>query len=353
MSTGVLSRVVWFGLFVLVCVGINESLSKEAEPAIGREVWSLDLRAAGYVFNETSPPEQPEAGRDIVIGDNGEVIVLGGRPDFENAYTVTGFVLNAEGKLVRSQTWPARYARSVVATAKGNYVVMTESGLAVYSRGLERQLASASRAAAFESPSGKSLGVRSARNGMRETVFLDSETLADVSLTFTNDHNVESISDDSITYATYLSRSRWPVIRVEDRSGVIGTYDSECDEVHSRFVAKDAVIVLGCGHMDVISLRGERVFREEINHGSWLAAVSREGRRFAMVNAKYSRGKEPKLMSEEFTIYDIPSRKALATVRIEDLKGRHRGRTGAALAGDGSSLAVNSLGMVHLYKLPE
>jgi hypothetical protein len=340
-------------LVVLVGLWTEKSHSKERTPTVASEAWTIDLRPMGYAFDESAPPEQIEASRDIAFGDGGEVVVLGGKPNLDNPYTVTGFVLNAKGELVRTQAWTARYSRAALATDAGGYAVLSMSGLVLYSAGLERVVAENARGATFASPTGRTLGVRSSRNGKKETVLLDSKTLQERGVAFRNNHNVESISDMAITYSTYLSRSPLPVVQVEDGSGVVGSYEAKCGEVHSRFLADDAVLVLGCGHMDVMSIRGERLFRESTSRDAWLATVARGGRRFAMARAVYERGRQPKLDREEFIIYDIPGRKAVTTLHVTRLRGRRDGRSGAALAANGTALAVNSLGIVSVYKLPE
>ena len=97
------------------------------------------------------------------------------------------------------------------------------------------------------------------------------------------------------------------------------------------------------GRVFTAPLKGETGF---------FAAGSREGNRFAVIQHFQRPGDPPTICSERITVFDVIQRKPVFVTDISDLKGLTAGQSsGVALSPDGSSLAVDSAGVVRLFAL--
>lgn len=316
-----------------------------------RPAWASDLRKMGFIVNDFAPPEVVEATRQIAFGTADELVVVSSRASFAKPDVVRAFLLEAKsGAVVSTEKWTAKGLPYVFATADGRYAAVTETGLVAYSAGLKEVLATAGQSARMASPDGRSLAAWKSVPGHGVTSFIDAKSLRPTGVEYL-DTNVLSISQNQIAYTAYASGSPNPAVHVRGPTGSASVYRTECSEVQPNFISENVLAVLGCDQVDVITSEGERLFSHATEGDSTFAGASRDGSRFAIVEAFYGSGHDPKLRAERFIVFDVRTRKPVFTTDIVELRGRERGRSGAALSPDGSALAVNSLGIVRLFHI--
>jgi len=320
-----------------------------------RPVWTTNLRDQGYTTSELVPPALYGSTRQLAFGSNEELLVAAGdlpTEGPEKPTKVQGFILDVgTGGVVGKANWMTRSRPYIFATARGEYLADTETGLTLYSSGLREVVAKSEYSTRIASPDGRSVAVRTGEPGHGVTLFIDSETLRKTDVEFVN-KNVDSISHDRIAYIGWVNRSRNASVFVENSRGEVARYDTQCHEVRPYFISENTLAVVGCDQVEVFDAGGPRLFLHATRGDSSFVGASRDGSRFCIVEAFYGWGHDPGLRSERFTVFDVRSGTAVFTTSIKELGGRKSGRSGAALSPDGSYLAVNSLGVVRLFSLP-
>ena len=340
---------IWFALATGFCCQVPRL---NGEVSTGSSVWTTSLQKRGYLLDEFAPPGVYEATRQLAFGSNGELVVASSDGPILKASDVRAFVIETRsGRVIDEAAWKSKTWPYIFATAEGNYAVTTENGLALYSSGLKEVIATSKHSSKMASPDGQSLAAWKRVPGHGVTFFLGSRDFLPSEIEFL-DHNVESISRTQIAYAAYSKGSKNPAIHIEGPAGIVSVYATDCPEVQPRFVSENALAIFGCDGVDVISTHGERLYRLSLDGENAFAGASRDGNRFVAVEAFYGKGHTPKLRFETFTVIDVRSPRPIFTVKIKELQGRESGRSGAALSPDGSLLAVNSLGIVRLFRLP-
>jgi hypothetical protein len=114
----------------------------------------------------------------------------------------------------------------------------------------------------------------------------------------------------------------------------------------------NVIAVVGCDHVEVVEVFGGRRFRHSTEaHHTRFAGASRDGNRFVVAETFYGWGDEPPLRSERFSVIDVRAGAPILSVKVKQLRGRRRGHSGAALAPNGSLLAINSLGVVQVFEI--
>ena len=140
---------------------------------------------------------------------------------------------------------------------------------------------------------------------------------------------------------------------VEDATRSVEPLGAACGEVRPGFLGAETMAILGCGRAEIARLDGRRLFVVPIGENATLAAVARDGSRFAILEPDWVWREFPRLRGETIRVYDVGAGTGSCTVRVAALRGSDfPASSGAALSPDGSLLVVNSMGRVALYRLP-
>jgi len=180
---------------------------------------------------------------------------------------------------------------------------------------------------------------------------LDTDTLKPTG-TEVLDKAVESVSRSHAAYVGYWAKSKNATVFFDPEDDKLRPYDTSCQEIRPKFISEEIFVLFGCDELEVVRVAGVRLFGAHINGESGLAAVSRDGSRFAIFENTYTHEHWPRLKLERFTVFDLKAKGAVSTIEIKDLRSRDNGSSAAALSPDGSLLATNSLGTVRLFGLP-
>ena len=315
------------------------------------EVWRTDLRNTSQNWDDLHVPASFQATRQIAFGSSAELVVAKDSGPFAKPNEVHGFVLDAKsGKILREAHWTSGSWPFLFATANGKYGVVTEAGMALYSQGMQSAIVTGTHAADKVSPDGRYLSATESIPGHGVTIFIDAETLKPNGTQF-QDIYVWSIADNRVAYSAF--RGEKGVVLVKDNTKQIPEYETDCKDVRPNFITSDLLAVLGCERLDVVSLTSGKTFTSTLKRAdAFFAAVARDGNRFAVIQAFARPGDPPSLLLERVTVFDVTRQKPVFTRDISDLKGSTTGASsGVALSPDGSSLAINSAGVVRLFAL--
>jgi hypothetical protein len=222
--------------------------------------------------------------------------------------------------------------------------------MTLYSQGLERIVTTGAHTADKSSPDGRYLAASESIPGHGVTIFIDAETLKPTDTEF-RDTPAWSIAQNRVAYYGYTNGK--PVVVLKDRNKQIPEYKTDCGDVRPNFVTADLLAILGCEKLDVVSVSEGSIFTAPLKgETGFFAASSREGGRFAVIQHFQRPGDPPTICSERVTVFDVIRRKPIFVTDISDLKGLTAGQSsGVALSPDGSSLAINSAGVVRLFTL--
>ena len=313
--------------------------------------WKTDLRNSKYNWDDLHTPALFQATRQIAFGSSAELVVAKDSGPFAKPNEVDGFVLDAKtGKILREAHWTSGSWPFLFATANGKYAVVTEAGMALYSQGLQSAIGTGTHTADKVSPDGRYLSATESIPGHGVTVFIDAETLKPNGTQF-EDIYVWSIADNRVASSAF--RDEKGVVLVRDSAKQEPEYETDCKEARPNFITSDLLAVLGCERLDVVSLTRGKSFTSTLKGAdAFFAAVSRDGSRFAVIQA-FTRDADPPILSlERVTVFDVTRRKPVFVTDLSDLKGSTTGASsGVALSPDGSSLAINSAGVVRLFAL--
>jgi hypothetical protein len=140
---------------------------------------------------------------------------------------------------------------------------------------------------------------------------------------------------------------------VTDVRKQLAEYETDCKDVRPNFISSDLLAVLGCQRVDVVSLARGKVFSSTVEGDEiFFATASRDGSRFAIIQIFVKAGDPPRLSKERVTVFDVVQRQPVFVTDISDLRGSNLGESsGVALSPNGSSLAINSAGVVRLFAL--
>jgi hypothetical protein len=312
----------------------------------GEPVWVADLRHLGLGSEGARALGTIDASRQLAFGSNDELVVIGDSGGPSPEQTVRGFALESRsGTMFRTAEWRRKHWSCVLGTSSGAYAVTTETGLSLYSSGLKEVVTTSAYSARLASPDGRYLLASEGDS----TLLLDASSLQATGVQFRR-HSVDSFVGDRIAYTGYVNRSREASVLFDDVDEKLPAYQTDCQEVRPHFLSSDVLAVLGCGRFEVIRIGGERLFSGS-THGVF-AAVSRDGTRFAIVEAVFGLGSHAKLSSEDIRVFDAKLGREVFATRVQELRGLEDANSGVTLSPDGSRLAVNSLGIVRLYDLP-
>jgi hypothetical protein len=341
------------------CVSCCHAPSEPHGLSSARPIWTVDLRAKGYSSDPFTTSSAPEAARQIAFGSNDELVIIKDSGSFANPNNARAFVLGTKSGDVQNEVhWVTNKWPYIFATTQGNYAVVANDGMILYSRGLKGIVATAADVAANEgSPDGHSLAAWKTTPGHGLTYFLNADTLRPTGTQFL-DTNVESISPDAIAYIARRKDSTTDSVFVNNGKSAGSRYDTKCEHVQARFVSANVLTIVGCDLMEVVTEGGAKLFAEPVSGGlgyTGFAAASRSGNRIAIRQTFDKPGDPSTICTERITIFDVNSRKAVLVADVQQLHGFDFGpnASGIALSPDGSFMAVNSAGVVQLYQLPK
>ena len=327
--------------------------STPADVAVGnRPLWVIYLsgkRATGHAAGVV------EVNRQIAFGSNDELVVSSDSGPFTKPNTVHAWVLDAKhGSLIGETDWISNFWPYIFATAQGEYSVVTDKGLALYSARLRQIKATAADAADKISPDGRFLAISKTTPGHGIVLLLDSSTLKPTTAKFLDTYAF-SVAEGRIAYSAFINGARNASVIVQTVEKRLPHYQTGCREVRPHFVSAETLAVLGCSQVEVISAGGEKLFSTPLGQAlAYFVSASRDGRRFAVLQQFERPGDSPSLCRERVTVFDIARRKAVFVVDVTDLEGSSQGASsGAALSPDGSRLAVRSGSVVRLFALPD
>jgi hypothetical protein len=317
-----------------------------------KPAWKMDLAQVGYA-NHFGGNGVIGACTQIAFGSNDELVVLNDDGPFAKPNPVRAFVLDTStGRTVGKRDWLAKSRAPVYATIDGGYAVVTDHGTDLYTPGLKEVIATSAVYVNRASPDGRTLSgwVEHVVRGHAVTTLLDTGTLEPTGIEVVNT-NVESISDDRVSTTAYRKGSAdASVITKGAVENVV--YQPPCKEVYSHFLSHDVLAVEGCDRIDVVTLEGRLLFGLKVSYDTSFAAVSRDGRRFATLERCLSGGDPARLCAERIEVIDLEKKGPNFTVTLRDRpRGEDDGDSGVALSPDGTLLAINTLGVVRLYRL--
>ncbi|HKN61178.1 MAG TPA: hypothetical protein VJW93_08380 [Candidatus Acidoferrales bacterium] len=314
-------------------------------------VWKTDLRDSRHTWDDLHTPAVCQATRQIAFGSNAELVVAKDSGPFAKPNEVPAWVLDAKnGKILREADWTSGSWPFLFATSTGKYAVVSQAGMALYSQGLQSAIATGTHTADKASPDGRYLSATESIPGHGVTILIDAETLKPNGTQF-QDLYVWSIADNRVASSAF--RGEKGVVLVKDSPKQEPEYETDCKGTRPNFITSDLLAVLGCERLDVVSLTSGKTFTSTLNGAdAFFAALSRDGNRFAVIQA-FTRPADPPIpLLERVTVFDVSERKPVFATDISDLKDfTIGGSSGVALSPDGSSLAINSAGVVRLFAL--
>jgi hypothetical protein len=314
-------------------------------------VWKIDLRNDRHNWDDLHTPAFFQATRQIAFGSNAELVVAKDSGPFAKPNEVNGFVLDAKnGKISHEAHWTSGSWPFLFATSSGQYAVVTEAGMTLYSEGLQNAIASGIHTADKVSPDGLYLSASESIPGHGVTTFIDAKTLKPNGTQF-QDVYVWSIAANRVASSAF--RGEKGVVLVGGLIKQIPEYETDCKYVRPSFITSELLAVLGCERLDVVSLTAGKAFTSTLKGAdAFFAAVSRDGSRFAVIQVDSSPGDPPSLSLERVIVFDVTRQKPVFATVISDLKGSTTGASsGLALSPDGASLAINTAGVVRLFAL--
>jgi hypothetical protein len=342
----------YVGLVVLAVVPISScQLIPPGPHSTEKPLWTTDLRDATHTWDSLHAPAFFQATRQIAFGSDAELVVAKDSGPFAKPNEVRGIVMDAKnGSVLREEHWISGSWPFLFATSTGKYAVVTQAGMAVYSHGLQNVLATGSHVADKASPDGRFLSATETIPGHGTTIFIDADTLKPNGAEF-RDVYVWSIADNRI--ASSALRNTNGIMLVTDVRKQLAEYETDCKDVRPNFISSDLLAVLGCQRVDVVSLARGKVFSSTVEGDEiFFATASRDGSRFAIIQIFVKAGDPPRLSKERVTVFDVVQRQPVFVTDISDLRGSNLGESsGVALSPNGSSLAINSAGVVRLFAL--
>jgi len=345
-------RLSYVGLVVLVAFPISScQLVHPGSHSTEKPLWTTNLREATHGWDTSHTPAFFQATRQIAFGSDAELVVAKDSGPFAKLNEVHGFVLDAKnGSVLREVHWTSGSWPFLFATSTGKYAVVTQAGMAVYSQGLQNILATGSHVADKAAPDGRFLSATETIPGHGTTIFIDADSLKPNGTEF-RDVYVWSIANNRV--ASSALRNASGVVLVTDVRKQLAEYETDCTDIRPNFITSDLLAILGCKRVDVVSLKSGKVFSSTIEGDeAFFATASRDGSRFAVMQTFISAGDPPRLSKERVTVFDVVRRRPVFVTDISDLWGSTIGESsGVALSPDGSTLAVNSAGLVRLFAL--
>jgi hypothetical protein len=320
-----------------------------------RPLWRTDLAKQGYPSPGWAGTDPSTEREKIAFGSNDELVVLGSTNDPPNPSRVEAYVLNVRtGNVVRREEWMAVSRPNIFATAGGGYAVLTVDGTTLYAAGLKQVMAKVGEGVTMASPDGRSLLVDAAESKPGHAVerLLGADSLRPTGTEFVN-LGADSISSQGAATVEDDADTDDEVIVIEDPSGEQDAYSTKCQEVRPRFLSDETLAVVGCGRIEVVRPGAGRICHAAVSREADVAAVARDGGRFAIVEVSWGLGHWGHLQPGTIRVLDVEGCTESFRIEIPAPRGSENDvAAGAALSPDGSLLAINTLGDVSVFRLP-
>jgi len=320
----------------------------------GRPLWRLDLRPLGYPPQEGSGTTAPFERDKIAFGGNDEVVILGDTNAFPKPSRVEAFAIaTATGKVTSRATWTVALRPRLFATAAGRYAALTIDGTVLHAAGLDSEVARSTMTVVMASPDGRALLAEpsGAPPGRAVMKLIEADTLRPIGVDFQG-RDIESAFHGGVARVTRSKGAGAATVSVDDATRSVPVRETGCGEAHPSFLTGEVLAILGCGRMEVVGRDGRLLFETTIGPNTSLAAVARDGSRFAIIEADWVWRKVPRLRGERLRIFDLAAGGELSVLELSELRGSDfPASSGAALSPDGSRLAVNARGRMSLYRL--
>jgi hypothetical protein len=179
---------------------------------------------------------------------------------------------------------------------------------------------------------------------------LDAETLTPTGT------RLDASIAGSVNHNAVLNNNKsWPSTYPKDHEFVTITnavgenllFHGECGGAPS-FLTNELIFVAGCGKVKMFDLQGSLVHQANLDGNVRFAAVSRNGKRFAVV-VDESRGDFPVVLFEHFILFDMDTGQAIAMVRTTHMPAY---QSWSALSADGTLFASGDASELSLYRVP-
>jgi len=341
-------RVFWKTISLIVMVAF---MFPGCQLSRNTPAWKTDLRKSTLNWDDLHAPALFQATRQIAFGSNAELVVAKDSGPFAKPNEVHGFVLDTKnGQILREAHWTSGSWPFLFATSNGKYAVVTDSGMMVYSEGLQSVIATGTHQADKVSPDGRYLSGYENIPGHGVVILIDAETLKPNGGRF-QDIYAWSIANNRVAYSAL--RGEKGLAMIQDIGKRVPEYETDCKNIRPNFITSDLLAVLGCERLDIVSLTSRKTSTFTLKGAdAFFVGASRDGSRFAVIQAFAAPGDPPTLSSERITVFDVTRPKAIFATDISDLAGARSGASsGVALSPDGSSLAINSGGIVRFFPL--
>jgi len=322
-------------------------------PAEPLPLWSAELDRGEYRVGGVSRLSPRLVSSRIAFGDEHELVVLLELDAGASSITTRAFVLDAatgtlEKRLDLTGPTPAR-----IAGTPTGYVVETPTGVTSWTLGLRSSTAKSSATGLRVSPDGRVVAIWSGEisPGHGVTRFLNPTSLESAGIDV-YDTAVQSISRDRVAYTVRREGRRTASIAYRPEDNYAPIYDTECEDVSPHFVRNDAVVAIGCGLLELVTLAGNRQFVTTVGRVSGVASIARDGTRIAVYEDSYSTASPPTLASECFRVLDLRDGKEVASIPVREFVGQEHANSAAALSPNGTVVVISSDDHVRAYSVP-
>jgi len=316
-----------------------------------KALWTANLRTTVNNWDEFHTPAFFLAQRQIAFGSDAELIIAKDSGPFAKPNQVHGYILNAaSGKVLGDKEWTSGSRPFLFATHEGKYAVVNDVGMTLYSQGFHNIVATGTDVADKISPDGRYLSSSKSVPGHGITILIDATTLKPTGIEF-RDIYVWSIAENRIASSAF--RGSDGVMLVSSPTKQLWEHQTDCKEARPNFITNDVLALVGCERLDVVSMTRGNIFSSTLKgDAAFFAAVSRNRERFAVLQIFTSPGDPPSVSMERISVFDADKQQPIFTTDVSDLKGFNPGASsGVALSPNGSSLAINSAGIVRLFAL--
>lgn len=329
----------------------------------GKPEWRVDLRHQGYKGDPTDKHGGGELDTGLAFGSNSELVVMDhwvNDPSVDpNEGSTRAFVIETKsGSVVRKRSWMRKRSGIgspggvVLATASGNYAIH-DKGTVLYGSGLAEEIARSPHWVEKISQGGARFAAPTRPVKAEVWISMDAETLAEAGVLQGFQRNRSSLSDHRLA-SLVLRAGQEPAIEIESIDAKPVRYLFPAGEKWPVFVSETRLVVVGMPRSDLVGIDGALVLSGLAGWEPHQVRVtpSRGGRRMAVTEGSYS-GHWSLLKAERITVYDLEMATPIWTVKHNLMKGAFSGHSGIALSPDGSLIAINSSGIITLYRLPE
>jgi len=313
-------------------------------------LWEVDLEQNGFLADKYSRAQSAPADRMIAFSNPEEVVVLD--QTFEKPYqsTVRAFVLDAKSGSLRKRTeWTMRTSSGVFPVRSGGYAVLQEQGTALYGRGFEKSDLTTSPSVELVSPNGGRLAGLAMKNGHSVWITLDPETLTESGII--PGSYQPSISENAVAKLV-LKNTGGPILEVIVGEQAPVLRQLKRGAAPPKFVSEDLLALVVGQDFEVISVTGAQLFTGKLKYDWHQFASCRDGSKMAVVEQSWSELKG-RVSKELIRVFDLMRKTVVWSTTNEVLSVTEASaRSGVALSPDCSLVAIKSMSLVRVFRLP-